>query len=397
MFIALAGCAAASATVVGTTELLLLTAAGLMPARPLEPASRPLRKLAVVVPAHNEEGGIARCVRSLLAVARPSCEYEVVVVADNCSDATAARAREAGARVLERQNLELRGKGYALEYAFNTLLEDKTIDAILVVDADTEVEPNFAVACEQAFAAGADAVQTRYLVRNPGESQRTRLMNVALMAFNVLRPRGREWLGLSVGIGGNGWGMSRACLEQVPYAARSVVEDLEHHIHLVRAGKRVRFIDGTTVRADMPTGGAGADTQRARWEGGRFRMIREHVPGLLREALTGKPRLLEPACELMLLPLAYHVGALGGTLVIPFLPTQLYALSGLSIVGAHVLAGLAVGGADKEDLQALLSVPRYIAWKVGLATKILDAAAKEQAWVRTAREEPKAASELSER
>ena len=54
---------------------------------------------------------------------------------------------------------------------------------------------------------GADAVQCRYLVRNAGASVRTRLMSIALRAFNVLRARGRDGLGLSCGIYGNGFGL----------------------------------------------------------------------------------------------------------------------------------------------------------------------------------------------
>ena len=127
------------------------------------------RKFAVVVPAHNEESGIARCVAGLSAAAReavgpawdnrPDGPLAIVVVADNCADATAARAREAGARVLERTDTERRGKGYALEFAFGRLLAEG-YDAVAVVDADTVVEPNVLAAMCGLLAEGADAVQT---------------------------------------------------------------------------------------------------------------------------------------------------------------------------------------------------------------------------------------------
>jgi poly-beta-1,6-N-acetyl-D-glucosamine synthase len=53
----------------------------------------------VLIPAHDEEGSIGELVRACLD--QPYPIDEVVVVADSCSDATAERAREAGARVLE--------------------------------------------------------------------------------------------------------------------------------------------------------------------------------------------------------------------------------------------------------------------------------------------------------
>lgn len=394
MLFSLAGTAGALATLPGTIELALLTGASLFPARKPPVTGEGLRRLAVVVPAHDEENGIARCVRSLLRCEAPRAELVILVVADNCSDRTAEVARAAGAdarpgatvEVLERFDTERRGKGYALELAFETLLAAHAdLDAAMVVDADTEVDRNFLTAAERWFAAGADGVQSRYTVLNADASEKTRLMNVALMAFNVLRPRGRARLGLSAGILGNGFGLSRHCLQTIPYTARSVVEDLEHHLELVREGFKIEFMDETSVRADFPVGEKGADTQRARWEGGRLRMIREHAPKLLREVLRGRVALTEPLLELLLLPLAMHVAGLGVVLLVPFPPTQLYAAAGLSLVVAHVLAALVVGKADAGDVRALARAPLYVLWKAKLLPKIAEAASEEQEWVRTAR------------
>lgn len=385
MFFASLGGLGATATFPGTLELMLVTAGGLLPARKPGRASVALRRMAVVVPAHNEEKNVARTVESLREARHP-CPVEILVIADNCNDDTARVARDAGATVIERDDPHNRGKGFALELAFERLFYAyPDLDAVLVVDADTSVAPNFFEASAAWFRAGADAVQCRYTVRNADESTRTRLMNVALMAFNVLRPRGRSRFGLSAGILGNGFGLSRACLERVPYGARSVVEDLEHHIELVRDGMRVDFVDDTWVKADFPVGERGADTQRARWEGGRFRMVREHAPRLIGQILRGQFRMTEPLLELLLMPLAIHVGVLGITLFVPFLPTQLVAALGLSVVGAHVGAALMVGRAELGDVLALLRAPLYVAWKAKLLPAIFQAASTDQEWVRTAR------------
>lgn len=385
MILSLLGSTAAAATLPGSAELLLLTASGVLPPKSRGPSVRSLRRLAVVVPAHNEAASIGACIQSLRRATAPVCPYDLIVIADNCSDDTAIRAQTAGATVWERHSDEERGKGFALSFAFDRLLADTDTDAILIVDADTEVAEEFLAVAEEAFCAGADAVQCAYHVKNPEGSERTRLTSIAFQAFNVLRPRGRARLGLSAGILGNGWGMTRACLERVPYEARSVVEDLEYHLALVRAGIKVEFLHDTCVRGDMPDAGAAADNQRARWEGGRLRMIREHVPGMLKEVATGHWRVAEPTMELMLLPLSYHVAGLGLALVIPFPPTQLYALGGLGLVGAHVAAGMLVGGASAEDVKALAKVPGYVAWKAAMLPRIVAASVKDQPWVRTLR------------
>ena len=381
------GSAAAAVTLPGTLELAFLTFGGALPRKPASPTSDALRKLVVVVPAHNEAGMIGQCVHSLLNADPPKAELKVVVVADNCTDSTAAHAVEAGAEVLLRTDSSKRGKGFALEYAFENLLEDPEVDALLIVDADTIVSRNFLTECENVLSAGADAVQCRYVVKNADDSDRARLMNIALFAFNVLRPRGRERFGFSVGILGNGWGLSRRCLESVPYNAHSVVEDLEYHIRLVREAMRVRFVDAATVFGEMPSNDEAAATQRSRWEGGRFRMIREQVPMLLADLLQGRIRALEPLGELLLLPLAFHVGGLVITLAIPFPPTQIYAACGLALVAAHITTAVAVAGGSIEDMKAILNAPRYMLWKTGLLKNIFVASKKDQDWVRTARGE----------
>jgi len=377
-------------TLPGTCELALLTFAGILPPRRRPPSGSRLQpaiaRLAIVVPAHDEAANIVRCVRSLAACDPPGdgCTASIVVIADNCIDSTAELAPSAGARVMVRIDAERRGKGFALEDAFATLLAEN-FGAVVVIDADTVVEPNLLLEIVALLDLGADGVQARYGVLNPTASIRTRLMNVALMAFNVLRPRGRDRLGLSAGILGNGFALSRATLEAVPYEAHSIVEDLEYHLRLVRDGRRIEFADRTTVRADMPAGGSGAATQRARWEGGRFRMIANHSTGLAGEILRGNGKLAEPLLELVLFPLGYQVALLLTALAIPFTPVRIYALAALSVVVIHVVGAIVVGGGNLEDFVSLLAAPVYLAWKLAIAPLIFKSARHNASWVRTSR------------
>src|ERR1700728_1568955 len=60
-------------------------------------ADDPSSKFLIVIPAHNEQSGIATTVRSCRDANYPSLLFGVVVIADNCTDKTAALAGEAGA------------------------------------------------------------------------------------------------------------------------------------------------------------------------------------------------------------------------------------------------------------------------------------------------------------
>src|SRR5262249_43436975 len=134
------GSSLAVLTLPGTIELSTLTIAALLPTRTRRtPSSRRPLALAVVVPAHDEERGIADCIASLRACETDEEPTRIVVVADNCGDDTANVARTAGAEVIVREDDAKRGKGYALELAFERLLAEGA-EVVLVVDADSRVD-----------------------------------------------------------------------------------------------------------------------------------------------------------------------------------------------------------------------------------------------------------------
>jgi len=379
--------AAACITLPGSVELFGLSAAALLPAkRPAAKAPLGPWRVAIVVPAHDEALSIGACIESLQHADHRDMQTTIYVIADNCTDNTAELARLAGATVLERSNPAERGKGYALHYAF-TRLEELGYDCVLVVDADTSVAPNFVVIAAGALREGAAAVQSRYLARNAEDTTRTRLMALALRAFNVVRPRGRHNLALSAGILGNGFGLRRETLQAVPYLASSVVEDLEYHINLVRSGRRVTFVDETAVFGEMPVRGQGVETQRSRWEGGRLRMLYDKGPGLFRDVLQGRLRCLEPLLELLLLPLAFHVMLLVVAVFSPQTIVREIALAGILVVLFHLVVTIVIGKGGWRDLSTLAGAPFYILWKLLLIPSLLRSASSKHAWVRTTRNE----------
>ncbi len=377
-------------TLPGTLELLILTFAAISSKKGLEinhaMTESALPHLAVVIPAHNEASGIAACVANLQASLNKTTGCALIVIADNCQDDTASIAAEAGAHVLIRQDNVNRGKGFALDYAFKTLLAEN-FDGFIVIDADSRVDEVLVSDFQIAFAQGVTAAQCRYRVANPQASRRARLQYIAWLAFNELRLLGREKLNISVGILGNGFALSRAVLEAVPYEAGSIAEDMEYHLRLVNAGFKVHFLDTVTVSSDAPNQGANATVQRTRWEGGRFRLIIDHVPTLFMGVLRGQSRLLEPLAELLLLPLAYHVLLLLFTLLIPVPLLQYYAAAGLLLVFVHVLIAIRWTGGGIEDIKVLATVPFYILWKLTLIPKLWRNARHDAQWQRTDRED----------
>jgi cellulose synthase/poly-beta-1,6-N-acetylglucosamine synthase-like glycosyltransferase len=374
-------------TLPGTLYLAVLSLAGGLPIRP-STKPRLSGRLAIVVPAHNEASGIRRTLENLLALAATDLATQVVVIADNCTDETAEIARNCGARVLERQDALLRGKGYALDFAFQQLLQED-FTAVVVTDADSLAAPNFIDSLRAHFGAGAQALQTRYTVLNPGDTPRTQLAEIALACFNILRPRGRQQLGLSVGILGNGFALRREVLEIVPYTATSVVEDLEYHLQLIAKGYRVEFVDDTYILGDMPSGEQGQNTQRARWEGGRLRMMLDHAPSLAGKVLLGKWRFIDPMLDLLLPPLAYHVLLLGLALTLsiwhPYSLAFALTLCSFAAITLHILVAMHVSDLSWKRLRIIFYLPSYLFWKLRMVVSTLRAARRSSKWIRTDR------------
>jgi 1,2-diacylglycerol 3-beta-glucosyltransferase len=351
------------------------------------------RRFRFVVPAHNESAGIAATVQSLLGVDYPASLFDVLVVADNCDDDTAEQARAAGATVLERQDKERRGKGYALLLAFSSLPAE--VDAVVVVDADTLVSPNLLRAFAQRRELGAAAVQADYAVRNPNASWRTRLIAIAFGAFHIVRSRARERLGLSCGLRGNGMCFSAALLAEIPHDAFSIVEDVEYGLRIGEAGHRVHYADEAHVYGEMVSTAAAASSQRRRWEEGRKELVRRNGLRLLRAGIAkGNRVLFDLALDLLVPPLSrIAVSAVLGAclaLLLTFFkrgPAWSLPSFGFSVAAIvlYVLRGWSVSGTGVRGLVDLGLAPAYVAWKASL--RLRKASRPTSSWVRTKREQ----------
>jgi GT2 family glycosyltransferase len=372
-------------------ELLALTLAAMLPARGWDKdeddgtvsGAHPVKRLMVVVPSHNEELSIARCVASLAAATGSA--QDVIVVAHNCSDRTAEIARLAGARVEVLNDPSLAGKGHALAHGFAAAFHRFGADAVMIVDADSTVSSNITVEAARRLAYS-PVVQCRYQVRNYSATWRTGMTALAFLGINVVRPRGRDRLGLSCGIFGNGFAMRKQVLEDVAYDAHSIVEDMEFHLALVSRGYKVRFVNDAVVLGDMPLSAKTSASQHSRWEGGRLRLLSDWGPRLAAKVLSGRLALAELLIDLLGLPLALEVFALCILLLFPDPAARSYVAAAFSIVLLHLAVVVGVSPEPGRSLRTLLQAPAYLFWRVTKLSSVVRASGKDAAWVRTTRD-----------
>ncbi len=372
--------------------LALLVAARRSKGQRLEPPIQPARlpsRLVVLIPAHNEEPGIQATLRSLEDCQYPSQAQRVVVIADNCTDGTADRARQEGVEAWERSDLQQQGKGFALAWALDRLQADgEDFEAVVFLDADCTASTNMLSAIDLRLRCGASAIQVNYLAGNPRASSASALRFAGLALMNTVRFLGKQRLGLSCGLVGSGMAFTRELLIREPWMAMGLVEDCEYHMRLVMAGERAEFAPEAWISSAMPT--ALRSSSEERWEQGKLQLIRRWTPRLVLGGIArGDVVRVHAGLECLIPPQSLiAAGTLGSTLVgLLSGSRRLVALSSITF-GAQivfVLAGLRLVRAPVQVYRALLVAPVLIASKLILYVRLLGGRGPT-AWVRTERE-----------
>ncbi len=330
-----------------------------------DPEPRPDRGLGllVLVPAHNEELTIRRCLEAITAQLRP--DDRLLVVADRCTDETASIARRLGASVLERKPADSPGRAAARQAGLDHARE-LDWDAVLMLDADSIIGPAFLAACRERLAAGAQAVQAR------SESQpgRTLASEASLAAFTlqgVTLPRGRDRLGASARLRGTGMAIRRELVLSHRFRAPAG-EDLVFTLDLLLDGVRCRHLDEARLRSQGEDSWGSFEGQKVRYEAGRIAAAKAYLPRLVRRGLRDRDRAcLEAAWFLATPPLALAALSLAAALGLATLagaePLAAIFAGGLLALALVVVTGLIQARARFRTWLALLAAPWYLGWK----------------------------------
>lgn len=360
--------------------LLLEVVASFLPARnAIADAHANHPNVAVLIPAHNE----ALMIQATLHKIRPelSPQDRLIVVADNCSDQTGPLAQQAGAEVIYRNQPELRGKGYALDFGVRHLESDSSgirPDVVIVMDADCWSEPGALTLIAAAAHRSARPVQAFYDLEAPPSRSSDNYLSVASLAWsikNFVRPLGLHRLGLPCQLMGTGMAFPWAVIAEADLQTPNIVEDLALGLDLASSGKAARFLPAARVVSHFPVSVEGQQTQRTRWEAGHVQMIFGSVPAHLLKALRRANRdLFVLAADAAVPPLTLYLtwaasifvlslilAGAGGSL----LPLGIAAAALLAIGTTIFLAATRVG-----RFLALLGVvgriPGYAASKIAI-------------------------------
>lgn len=223
-------------------------------------------KFAIVIAAHNEEKVISESLRSLNGLNYDRSNFDIFVVADNCTDKTADYALAENAIVYERFDKCNKGKGYALEWMFNKIFDmgDK-YSAIVVLDADNMVSPNFLTEMNIKLNNGHKVIQGYIDSKNPNDNWLTLSYSIAFWSNNRLFQLCRDNMGLSCQLSGTGFCMDIDTLKKIGWGATCLTEDLEFTCKLTMNNMRVVSAYRAVVYDEKPLTLRQSWNQRKRW------------------------------------------------------------------------------------------------------------------------------------
>lgn len=378
-----------SAVTLMSAAFILETFAGLLPSRTQAEGRSGAGSTVILVPAHNEALIISQTLETLRRQLPEGAR--ILVVADNCTDASAVLAREAGADVIERNDAGRRGKGYALDFG-RSHLQASVPEAVIILDADCTIDrASIELLTGEALRRQLPVQATYLLNASLSAPPMVQISNFAFMVKNSIRQRGAARLGAPAVLTGAGMAFPWPVFSAMDFSGGSV-EDLDLTIDLVRRGVQPIFLAGAMVLSE-PAGPAASAMQRDRWERGFVSAAREGALPLLRLFLrTGRMPLLWLGLHLLTPPLALLVLAAGAS---AGMLGMLHAFAGMSVgplaaqlgllalVAALVGAAWAVEGRSYVSARTILKVPLYVLWKLPIYARLLLGA--ERGWNRTDR------------
>ncbi|MDE3270650.1 glycosyltransferase family 2 protein [Pseudoalteromonas sp. G4] len=264
--------------------------------------------LSIIMPAHNEELIISKTVSSIHKLM--SAKDRLIVVADNCQDATANIVRTLNLKnviVLERKNAKDIGKGFALDYGFKYLKENKlSFDLLGVVDSDCEFTSKNAIKIIKTVAEREKLFQVGYLMK--ATDNKSALSAFAWYVKTACRSIGMDRLFGACHIQGSGFFIDSSLSEEINFASGSIVEDLELGLNLAEQNIFCKYIPNVTLISEMPSNIEVLKTQKSRWEVGHLNVVlSETFPRMYRAIKNINLRYFLLVCDLSIPPLITYL------------------------------------------------------------------------------------------
>ncbi len=243
-------------------------------------------KFAVMIAARNESAVISDLLGSIKMQNYPQELIDIYVIADNCTDDTAAIARNAGATVFTRFNSEQVGKGYALDYGLKSIWKEfpgKGYEAYFVFDADNVLDVNYFREMNATFDGGAKASTSYRNSKNFDSNWISAGYGIWFLREAKFLNQARLTLNTSCAVSGTGFFIAADILENAGgWKWHLLTEDIEFSASSITDGIRIAYCPTAVLYDEQPTTFRDSWNQRFRWAKGFYQVFWHYAGGLFK-------------------------------------------------------------------------------------------------------------------
>ena len=241
---------------------------------------------AVLIPARNEAQVISQLIFSINEQSYPKNKITVFVIADNCTDDTAALARSVGAVVWERFDKRHIGKGYALNFLFSKIFESYTqddFDGFFIFDADNLLDQNYIFEMNKTFNMGYKIVTSYRNSKNYASSWLSAGSSLWFLRESQYMNNARMILGTGCAISGTGFLVSADIIyKNGGWPFLLLTEDIEFSVYNAIAETRIAFCRSAILYDEQPITFRQSWDQRLRWAKGFYQVLNRYGTTLMK-------------------------------------------------------------------------------------------------------------------
>ena len=269
--------------------------------------AKKLHKFAFIIAARNEQAVIGNLINSIKQQNYPAELIDVIVVADNCTDDTAQIAREHGAICYERFNNMLVGKGYALDYCFNKIVEQfgdyTAYDGYFIFDADNVIDKNYVKEMNKVFDRGYNVITSYRNSKNYDTNWITSGYSLWFIREAKYLNNPRMMLKTSCAVSGTGFLVNSSIIKKNNgWKFNLLTEDIQFSVVNILEGEKIGYCESAMFYDEQPTTFKQSWNQRMRWSKGFYQVMLRYGRELI--AMMFKKREMFVSCYDMFMTLA---------------------------------------------------------------------------------------------